>query len=190
MKFDLQPRLENDFVILTPLKPEDYEALYKVASDRLIWEQHPVKNRCKPDGYNIFFKESITSKGAFLVTDKKTGEAIGSTRFNPLDGDPHKIEIGWSFLARPYWGGHYNRAVKTLMLDYSFNYVEDVIFYIGQENVRSQKAVEKIGAEKISFPEKFNVKVKSKRDLIFRINRQTWKKLKKQARRNGTKGIG
>jgi hypothetical protein len=56
------------------------------------------------------------------------------------------IEIGWTFLARRYWGGRYNGEMKRLMLEHAFQTVDEVVFIIGPENHRSRRAVEKIGA--------------------------------------------
>jgi len=99
MTFDLQPTLENDLVLLRPLKQEDYDSLCQVAKDTLIWEQHPC-DRSKRDEFEIFFKESIASKGALLIINKLGNEVIGSSRFNEIEGVNSAIEIGWSFLAR------------------------------------------------------------------------------------------
>ena len=147
--FDLQPTLQNDLLLLRPLQSDDLEALYAVASDPLIWEQHPVKNRCERPGFEAFFAEALDSKGAFLVIDKKSGAAIGSTRFQPVKGIPNAVEIGWTFLARPYWGGVYNRQMKQLMLDYAFQFVDCVLLYINEHNLRSQRAAEKIGGRRM-----------------------------------------
>jgi RimJ/RimL family protein N-acetyltransferase len=146
MNFNGQPHLEDDLIILKPLKEEDFEALYAAASDPLVWEQHPMKERYKRDVFlENFFKTAIESKGAFLVLDKKTGTAIGSSRFYNLHEKESDVEIGWTFLARPYWGGKYNRAMKALMMNHAFQYVDNIIFRIGENNMRSRKACEKIG---------------------------------------------
>src|ERR1700722_15159835 len=102
--FDLQPTLDNDLVVLRPVREEDFESLYKVASDPLIWEQHPAKDRCQRNVFEAFFNEAIVLKAAFVVIDKITGEIIGSTRFHPVKETQNAIEIGWTFLARKYWG--------------------------------------------------------------------------------------
>ena len=149
MILNLQPTLENELIILRPLSENDFESLYQVAKDPLIWEQHPSKDRYRRDVYADFFKESIASKGALLILDKASNEVIGSTRFKPITGAKTAIEIGWSFLSRKYWGGVFNKSIKKLMIDYAFESIEDVIFYIGKENTRSQKAVEKIGGIRI-----------------------------------------
>jgi len=112
---------------LRPLKQEDYDSLYQVAKDPEIWEQHPC-DRYKRNEFEIFFKESIASKGALLIIYKLKNEVIGSSRFNEIDGVNSAIEIGWSFLSRKYWGGQFNKEIKTLMIDYAFKHVDDLIF--------------------------------------------------------------
>jgi RimJ/RimL family protein N-acetyltransferase len=87
----------------------------------------------------------LESGGAFVVVDK-TQRIIGSTRFYGYDPAKSEIEIGWTFLARRYWGGRYNREMKKLLLVHAFKFVESVVFFVGEKNIRSQKAMEKIGA--------------------------------------------
>ena len=144
---DLQPHLENNLVTIRPLQIHDKEALYQVAKDPLIWEQHPVWDRYKREKFEHFFGDSLASKGALIVEEKKTREIIGSSRYKRIEHAPHAIEIGWSFLARAFWGGKYNQAVKMPMVEHAFRQVDEVIFYIHESNIRSQKAVEKLGAK-------------------------------------------
>jgi RimJ/RimL family protein N-acetyltransferase len=134
--------------------PKDWEGLFAVASDPLIWEQHPESDRYKEEVFKIFFEGALESGGAFVVIDTKTQQIIGSTRFHGYDPEKSEIEIGWTFLARSYWGGRYNREMKQLMLAHAFKFVENVVFYVGENNVRSQKATEKIGAIKSGMVEK------------------------------------
>jgi RimJ/RimL family protein N-acetyltransferase len=148
MPFELQPILKGELIELRPLMPEDWNDLFAVASDPLIWEQHPENDRYKEDVFRIFFKDALESGGAFVVIDTKRRQIIGSTRFHGYDPEKSEIEIGWTFLAREYWGGRYNREIKQLMLDHAFKFVENVVFYVGEKNLRSQKATEKIGAVK------------------------------------------
>ena len=149
MTFDLQPHLRGELIEVRPLVPEDWEELFAVASDSLIWEQHPERDRYKEDVFRIFFKDALESGGAFVIIDQKTQQIIGSTRFYGYDPAKSEIEIGWTFLARKYWGGRYNREMKELLLDHAFKFVETVVFYVGQKNLRSQKAMKKIGAIKL-----------------------------------------
>jgi RimJ/RimL family protein N-acetyltransferase len=146
MSFELQPHLKGELIELRPLAPQDWDNLFAVASDALIWEQHPEGDRYKEEVFKIFFGEALESGGAFVVIDHKTQQIIGSTRFYGYDPAKSEIEIGWTFLARKYWGGRYNREMKSLMLVHAFKFVENVVFYVGEKNLRSQKAMEKIGA--------------------------------------------
>ena len=146
MPFDLQPHLKGDLIELRPLCPEDFADLYAVASDPLIWEQHPNSDRHKADVFAVFFRETLESGGALLAIDRRDGRVIGSSRFNGYDEAKSEIEIGWTFLARSHWGGTYNREMKRLMLGHAFRFVRSVIFVVGPQNIRSQRALEKIGA--------------------------------------------
>lgn len=146
MSFDNQPVLNGDIVKLRPLRPGDFDHLFEVASDPLIWTQHPDPLRYEEDRFRSFFEESLASGRALTIIDAENQQIIGSSRYHGFDAGRSEIEIGWTFLARSYWGGKYNGQVKQLMLQHAFRYVERVIFLVGVENVRSQRAVEKLGA--------------------------------------------
>lgn len=147
--FELQPVLRGELLWLRPLREEDWDQLFEVASDPLIWEQHPASNRYREEVFRGFFREAMESGGAFVVLDARNDRIIGSSRY--LGYDPHgsEIEIGFTFLAREYWGGAYNREMKDLMLRHAFRFVRHVVFLVGLENWRSQKAMEKIGGRRV-----------------------------------------
>jgi RimJ/RimL family protein N-acetyltransferase len=149
MPFDLQPTLTGTLLELRPLRPEDFDDLYAVASDPAIWEQHPVSDRYKREVFEAFFREALASGGAFVAVDRGTRRIIGSSRYFGLDEARSEVEIGWTFLARTYWGGVYNREMKELMLRHAFQYVNAVVFLVGPNNLRSQRAMEKIGGVRI-----------------------------------------
>lgn len=146
---NLAPTLRGPLVALRPLRADDFEALYAVASDPLIWEQHPDKARGTPEGFRRFFDESLASGGALLVTEAATGAVIGSSRYHGYDAARSEVEIGWTFLARKYWGGRYNGELKRLMLDHAFRSVQNVVFLVDPGNERSLRAVAKIGGKRI-----------------------------------------
>ena len=152
--FDMQPQLGGELLELRPLRAEDYPTLYAVASDPLIWEQHPNTDRYQEEVFMVFFREAIQSGGALIVTDKRDGRVIGSSRFFGYDADRSEVEIGWTFLARSHWGGAFNREMKRLMLRHASQFVKSVIFVIGPTNYRSQRAVEKIGVVRVGMVEK------------------------------------
>jgi N-acetyltransferase len=149
LAFDLQPNLKGELLELRPLAPNDWDKLFAVASDSLIWEQHPERDRYKENVFRVFFKDALESGGAFVIIDRKNQQIIGSTRFYGYDPEKSEIEIGWTFLARKYWGGRYNAEMKRLLLNHAFRFVESVVFFVGENNVRSQIAMEKVGAIKV-----------------------------------------
>lgn len=148
--FNLQPDfLEDEITKLIPLQENHFDELYKVASDPLIWEQHPMKDRYKIEIFKSFFEGAMSSKGAFLILDKESNEVMGTTRFYDYDKEKSSVAIGFTFISRKFWGGPYNKSTKKLMIDYAFQHVDSILFHIGTENFRSQKAVSKLGATKI-----------------------------------------
>ena len=149
MSFDLQPILEGEFLTLRPLRPEDFHDLYAVASDPLIWEQHPATDRYKPEVFREFFREALAPGGALIAIDSKDCRVVGSSRFHGYDSERSEIEIGWTFLARSRWGGIYNMEMKQLMLRHAFKFVNKVVFLVGPHNLRSQRAMEKIGGVRV-----------------------------------------
>jgi RimJ/RimL family protein N-acetyltransferase len=142
---DLQPTLQGELVELRPLRPDDWDALYAVASDPLIWEQHPAADRWREPVFRSFFHEALASGGALVALDARDGRVIGSSRYHGWDPARREVEIGWTFLARSHWGGRWNGEMKRLMLRHAFRCVDRVVFLIGPRNARSRRGVEKIG---------------------------------------------
>jgi len=167
MHFDLQPVLKGELIELRPLRADDFDALYKVASDPLIWEQHPERNRYREEVFRRLFQESLASRGALVAINSETEEVIGSSRFHAYDERLSQIEIGWTFLARSFWGGEFNGEMKRLMLGHAFKFVESVIFVIGEENIRSQRAMERIGGRRVGTRTDAN----GRTNFIYRISR-------------------
>jgi len=149
MPFDLQPILKGRLLALRPLRSEDFDDLFAVAADPLIWEQHPASDRYQEEVFRLFFRDALESGGAFVALDLKDGRIIGSSRFHGYSEEKSEIEIGWTFLARSHWGGVYNGEMKQLMLRHAFLFVNSVIFLVGPRNFRSQRAVEKIGGVRV-----------------------------------------
>ena len=147
---NLQPtHLKNEHVWLEPLKQGHFEELYLVASDPLIWEQHPNPDRYKLDAFTNYFKGAMESGGAFIIRDASSGIALGSSRYCAYNEANKEIQIGYTFFARSCWGKSINKVVKALMLSHAFNFVDKVAFYVGANNIRSQKAMERIGGIKV-----------------------------------------
>ena len=174
MNFSIQPVLENDQIILLPLEEADFDALYAVAADPKVWEQHPNKERWRKEVFQNYFEGAIESKGAFKIIDKATGEMAGSTRYYDYSEAERSILIGYTFYATRYWGKGINPSVKQLMLSYIFQYVDRVIFHIGAQNIRSQIAIGRIGALKIGEQDVAYYGEASKINFVYAIDRAAW----------------
>jgi RimJ/RimL family protein N-acetyltransferase len=173
MLFDIQPiDLQNNLIKLVPLHENDFNELYQVACDPLIWEQHPNKNRYKKEVFQNYFEGAILSKSAFFIREATTNEAIGSSRYYDYDLEKNSIKIGYTFIGRKFWGNGYNKALKKVMLDYAFQYVDSVLFEVGANNIRSQKAMEKIGGIKIDEIEVEYYGEDSKLNYIYQIKKE------------------
>jgi len=174
MIFPLQPTLQNEQVALNPLLEGDFEALYAVAADSRIWEQHPNRDRWKREVFQNYFEGAMKSGGAFKIMNVLTGEIIGSTRFYDFDPKDSSILIGYTFYAVDCWGKGFNPQVKKLMLDYAFQYVDKVIFHVGAQNYRSQVAMGRLGAVKTGQIDVAYYGEPPKSNFIYEITREMW----------------
>ena len=139
-----QPTLTGPTVIVRPLCVDDADDLYLVAQDPMLWEQHTDKYRWQRPVFDAFFQDAIKSGGALAIVARETERLIGTTRLHLTP--QNLIEVGWTFLTRSYWGDGTNWEVKTLLLDFVFQTEDTVIFRASKHNVRSRKAIEKLGA--------------------------------------------
>ncbi len=149
MSSKLQPVLANETVHIRPLVQDDFEALFRVASDPLIWEQHQNSDRHTLAKFTEFFDQGIAGKAAFAILDKKSNKIIGSSRYRVISEIEGVIEIGWSFLGRSFWGGAYNKEFKKLLINHALQFYKHVVFYVHINNYRSQGAMLKIGGRKM-----------------------------------------
>jgi RimJ/RimL family protein N-acetyltransferase len=177
-EFQLQPTLSNEKVLLEPLQLTDFDRLYQVASDPLVWEQHPNKNRYQRSEFENYFKGAMESGGAFLMSDKQTGEVIGSSRFYDWDKEKKNVLIGYTFLSRACWGKQYNKVIKTLMLNHAFQFAVTVQFHVGAQNIRSQIAMCRIGGEKVGEMEVAYYGEPAKVNFVYQISKSKWEALK------------
>jgi RimJ/RimL family protein N-acetyltransferase len=149
IKMNLQPILYNELINIRPINQTDFDALFAIASDKLLWEQHPNNDRYKKDIFEAFFNAAMESKGAFVIIDNSNKKIIGSSRYYEYNPANKSVVIGYTFIDRKLWGTNYNRSLKDLMINYAFKFVDIIHLHVGNTNYRSQKAVEKLGAVKV-----------------------------------------
>ncbi len=175
MNTHLQPTLITPLAVLLPLVADDFEELYAVASDPAIWEQHPNRDRWQRGAFSIYFEGALESGGAFKIIDPQTGALMGSTRFYDYDAANDSILIGYTFYATRYWGKGVNPMVKKAMLDYIFQFVAAVYFHVGSCNLRSQIAMERLGAQRMGEQDVAYFGEEVKKNVVYRIRREEWK---------------
>jgi len=144
--FDMKPMLHDDHLLLRPVTADDFEGLYQVASDPAIWEQHPAKDRWKREVFEALFERLLQGGGTLVVIDRSSEAIIGSSSYYEPRTMDRDVAIGYTFLARRYWGSRCNAELKALMLQHAFKFVDRVWFHVALENWRSQRAMEKVGA--------------------------------------------
>ena len=166
---DRQPVLESERLLLRPLVPDDWAALFAIASDRELWAQHPASDRWQEPVFRTFFDEALANGGALTCIDKSTAKVVASSQFRPCPIAPDEMEIGWTFLARQHWGGGLNAEMKRLMLSHALASVPQVLFRIGKTNWRSRRALEKIGGELTEMVEDGRIA-----NVVYRITRESF----------------
>ena len=144
---DFKVKFEDNDLIIKQLKQEEFNDLYNIAKDPNIWKQHPENDRWKKEKFAIFFKNGIDNEfGIYKIINKSNKEIIGSSRFYKLDPKDKAIRIGFTFITTKYWGTTTNFKIKKLMIDYALKFLDKIYFDIGENNIRSRKAMEKLGA--------------------------------------------
>ena len=139
--------LETNAFSLEQTTSLDFDLLYEIPSNLVVWEQHPEKDRWKRPVFSAFLQGAIENDlGCFTIRDKSAGIVIGSTRFYSHDAAGEAVRLGYTFLCPSYWGSGANLEIKAVLLKHAFTIVDQVYFDIGKENFRSRKAVEKLGA--------------------------------------------
>jgi RimJ/RimL family protein N-acetyltransferase len=157
------------------LRPEHYDGLFSVASDPLLWEQHPDRFRYTKAGFDSFFKKALENDcQTLVVVNAGNGQIMGSSRYYNFKADENSVFIGFTFLAREYWGGLWNRRLKYAMLRHALAFCSSVLFEAASDNHRSIAALEKLGAKRISHPDF--------KKCLFLITRESWPEIENQLR--------
>ena len=172
-QFNTQPHLTGPNLTLSPLHEDDYAGLFAAACDPLIWAGHPAKDRHLEEVFRPYFGSLLQSRSTVAIRDSKRGEIIGCSRYYVAPGVEDDISIGFTFLRRDHWGGTTNRELKTLMFDHAFQSFETVWLHIGPDNIRSQLATQKLGAE-FSHEEMLDLGSGETNMYCYRLARSAW----------------
>ena len=145
--------LKGNIVHLAPLEKEHFEELYLAASDKKLWEFVPLD--CSVlETFNQAYSFALTEREKgnqypFVIIENSSNKIIGSTRLFDLFPDDKKLEIGWTWIESQFWGTKVNFECKLLLLKFCFEElkVRRVQIKTDERNIRSQKAIKKIGAQ-------------------------------------------
>lgn len=171
--FDSELTCNGQTVRLRPMQEQDIALLQKAASDPLIWAGHPAKDRHIDTLSGPYFSGLLKMGGTIIIEDPGTGHVIGCSRYYVAPDRPNDISIGFTFLVRRVWGGTVNFDVKQQMFSHAFGQVEAVWFHIAPDNIRSQKATEKLGARLIE-SKRLDFGTGDQDWLCYRLTREEW----------------
>jgi N-acetyltransferase len=172
--FDFQPTLPGTLITMRPFDEADFEALYAVASDPEIWALHPARERYQRPVFRDYIDDAVADRGGMVAIENATGAICGYSRYSQSKVGPNDIEIGWTFLDRRVWGGQYNRDMKRVMIAHALGSFPRVIFRIGEDNLRSRAAMEKIGGVLIPWDEVADMLGRKVRHVAYAIDREAF----------------
>lgn len=168
--FDGQPTLDGETILLRPTVPEDWDGLFAVAQDREIWAKHPSWDRYKPEVFRAYLDDALASKGGLTVIHKASGRIIGASRYVAFP-EADEVEIGWTFIAREFWGGGVNREMKRLMTAHALKSFPRAVFRVGEDNIISRRAMTNIGGRLTDRVEDIERPTGPVRHVVFEIDR-------------------
>ncbi|TNE59088.1 MAG: N-acetyltransferase [Bacteroidetes bacterium] len=144
--------LDGNLVQLVPLRREHFDDLTELAKDNRIWAHYTLdgtnSGRLRAALTDALAEQKKDMQFPFVILEKSTGQVIGSTRLLELHREHRKLEIGWTWLHPDHWGTAVNLECKLLLLTFCFEILGTtrVQFRTDENNMRSRKAIEKIGA--------------------------------------------
>jgi len=178
--------IENDRVLLVPFENERNKELRDIIFNDEIWEYMGMFVRNEQD-FEQYIQDTLIQKEQgicypFLIIDKDTNRVAGSTRFGYINRASQKCEIGWTWIGEEFQRTGLNKACKFALLDFGFSQIgfRRIQFSADLENIRSQKAIEKLGAirEGIFRNNYIDSEGNSKDDIYFSILQEDWEELK------------
>ena len=152
---ELTGREEGELVAVEPLAPEHEEGLFAAGQDPTVWSYLSSFPRAAEtrEGFHGWMKHALAEsaagrEGAFAIIERSSGRPIGSTRYLALRPEHRGLEIGWTWLGRPWWRTGVNVECKLLLLRRAFETLgcERVELKTDARNERSRAAMEALPA--------------------------------------------
>ncbi len=152
----LTGRMAGELVVVEPLSPEHEEGLFTAGLDREMWtyltsfpNAYETRERFHRWMEEALAAASAGSEGPWAISDRASGQTIGSTRYLALRPEHHSLEIGWTWLGRPWWRTGANVETKLLLFTRAFEQLgcERVELKTDARNARSRAAMEALPAQ-------------------------------------------
>jgi RimJ/RimL family protein N-acetyltransferase len=181
-------QLENDKVLLLPFENPRNQELKEIIFEKEIWEFMGMNMKNEKE-FEKYLTNTIEDKKnricyPFLIIDKKSNRVVGSTRYGYLNIASQKCEIGWTWYGTEFQGTGLNKACKHELLKFGFEKIgfRRIQFSADQENLRSQRAIEKLGAKKEGIFKNNYIAPngESRNDVYFSIIKEDWELLKSE----------
>lgn len=147
--------MEGALVAVEPLAAEHETGLLAAGRDPDIWTyltSFPDAYET-PERFHRWMEQALAEtaagrEGAWAIIDRASGTPIGSTRYLALRPEHRGLEIGWTWLGRPWWRTGANVETKLLLLERAFETLgcERVELKTDARNARSRTAIEALGA--------------------------------------------
>ena len=180
--------LENQHVLLRPVREQDRSQLGAIALDPQIWRYFILRIESEGD-FNKFFDLGLADQAAgrrvvYCITDKQTDRVAGSMSFCNMSEPDGRLEIGWSWLGRDFQGKGINRWAKFLMLAKAFERLgaERVEFKTDQLNTQARHGLRNIGAQEEGTLRSFNPMPDGRRRdaVYYSVLRPEWPYVREQ----------
>jgi len=147
-------KLRGQYVYLETLQPKHMDFLKSLARDARLWEY--TKTLLLDETFDYQFEKYMQAafddratggQHSFVIRQTSDDAIIGMTRYYKIEPVHKRLSIGFTWYIPDVWGKVYNKECKLLLLQYAFEelHFQRVEFEVAHQNVRSQKAVEKIG---------------------------------------------
>lgn len=148
-------KLEDSKASLVQLEAKHTDDLYEYGKDESLWTHYTFREMRTYERFRDFIMASVTAmqegvnEYTFCIIDKQTGKPVGTTSFLDIQPASKSLEIGRTWLAKHLHGTGFNIECKYLLLKHCFETLGliRVFFKTDSNNIRSQKAMEKIGAK-------------------------------------------
>ena len=179
--------LKNDIVKLIPMELAHVDGLFQAAQDERIWTHMSVELLTR-ESVELYVTDAVNKREsgtdfAFVIVDAQSDQIIGATWYLDISLQHKRLEIGSTWLNPSYWRTNLNTNCKYLLLQYGFEELgmQRIQIKTGHENIRSQQAIERLGATKEGVLRSHMIRKEGtiRHTVMYSIIQEEWPEIKK-----------